>query len=655
MTTTRLFRGTRRPISAHPRSVVSLAALFVVAIAAGVFWRTAYPTITWWDSSQMSMAATTLSITSSPPNSLLLTLVGWPVSHLPLGMSPAHNLNLLAGLFAALTAGLVLATAARLLRAPEPHVAVAAALGALAFAFNATMWSYATRFTPYMLTALFTALMLWTLVRWSEDADAPRAWRHLAIFTLLLGLDFSVHRTNALLVPGALAWILCRHPRTFAQAKAWAGAWGGLFAGLALHLLVIPISASRDAPLNWPDPSNVARFWDYVMLKSRGAGLLLAPFPRKSPVWSVQAADLAHVLRTDFANVSSSVGWLAVLPALAAVVGLAHLWRRDRRIAAGFTALLLLQAAMTVLFFNIPANYFRTFDRHYLPVAVTIGVLCAIGLGAIAASAVRIARARMRPRLASAGVLALAAVVPLEQLVANWRAQDASRQYFARDYAENVLRSLPNDAIYFTVGDNDTFPVLYLQTAEHLRPDVTVVNLSVASSVEFGDRIARRHPEFPMSTSHEQRAALPASELMHATLADIYRTNRGRRPLTFAISGTRSAMDSLSRYGRLDGLYWRVVSGEHPPPDTSALITGLTRNVYRGYGDPSVRIDDVSRTMGFLYHEAFRALQDALVNSGDLAHCRELTSTFLVSVPPHRIDFPDAQATEERERCGGVD
>ena len=48
------------------------------------------------------------------------------------------------------------------------------------------------------------------------------------------------------------------------------------------------------------------------------------------------------------------------------------------------------------------------------------------------------------------------------QLGSQWTAHDASRRYFTRDFAANALEGLPPNAIYFTVGDNDTFPLLSL-------------------------------------------------------------------------------------------------------------------------------------------------------------------------------------------------
>ena len=83
-----------------PRLTRTATFVAVTSLATVVFWLTAYPTITWWDSANYSLAAATLGITSSP-GSLLLTLLGWPLTKLPLGITPAHVLNLFAGVLAA--------------------------------------------------------------------------------------------------------------------------------------------------------------------------------------------------------------------------------------------------------------------------------------------------------------------------------------------------------------------------------------------------------------------------------------------------------------------------------------------------------------------------------------------------------------------------
>src|SRR3954468_2880 len=83
-----------------------LAGAGVVVVCLVVYWLTAFPSIDWWDSAEYSTAAATMGVTGAP-GSLILTLLGWPIANLLPGDSPAHRLNLFAGVLAAATALLI--------------------------------------------------------------------------------------------------------------------------------------------------------------------------------------------------------------------------------------------------------------------------------------------------------------------------------------------------------------------------------------------------------------------------------------------------------------------------------------------------------------------------------------------------------------------
>ena len=63
-----------------------------------------------------------------------------------------------------------------------------------------------------------------------------------------------------------------------------------------------------------------------------------------------------------------------------------------------------------------------------------------------------------------------------------WNDHDRSEKYLARDIAKDYLESCAPNAILFTYGDNDTYPLWYAQEVEGVRPDVRVVNLSLLSA-----------------------------------------------------------------------------------------------------------------------------------------------------------------------------
>lgn len=92
------------------------------------------------------------------------------------------------------------------------------------------------------------------------------------------------------------------------------------------------------------------------------------------------------------------------------------------------------------------------------------------------------------------GVLAtaLALVAPVLMAKDGWDDHDRSGRYTARDIAKNYLDSCEKDAILFTNGDNDTFPLWYLQEVEQYRTDVRVVNLTLGSTDWFIDMIRRQ-------------------------------------------------------------------------------------------------------------------------------------------------------------------
>lgn len=648
----------------------AVATTAVALATTAVFWRTAYPTITWWDSSNYSLAATTLGLTSSP-GSLLLTLLGWVTTRLPIPLPQAYTLNLLAGVLGSVTAVLVFVVAVRIHRTiPAPLDATpgpwlyGASIGVLAFAFSTTLWEHAIKFTPYVLTVVFTAVILHALVRWWEDADRPGSWRWILLLAFLFGLDFSVHRTNALLMPGALAWILVRRPRTLAEPRSWAGAVAGMAVGLSFQLLVMPISSITTSPLNMWQPETWTRFWDYVALAQTGGNFQLELWPRKSPFWSNQVADVLRVFAANFANRTSSMGIAGWLPALAGIGGIAIMWRRSPRFALAFSLLWVIQISATVLYFNIPANYFRSLDRHYLPILATFAVAMAVGAGTMMQTIAAVWK--RRPALAVAGS-AIVLFLPFVQLIGNWKANDASRRYFTRDFAVNALEALPPGAFYFTVGDNDTFPVMYVQAVERVRPDVRIINLSLANTDWYIDQIRARDPSFPVQGTSDARRAANASIWRDSTLVvrltssdsavfhpvpgignqllpaddvllDVVRAAAFTTPVTVATTAGSSGLSWLRPYARLDGLHWRVVPVRNPVPDPSVLRANmLERNAYRGYADSTIVLDDVTRGMGFLYRDAFRSLMEAEMAAGNVSGCQAIAIRVRALLPDSRL------------------
>ena len=89
----------------------------------------------------------------------------------------------------------------------------------------------------------------------------------------------------------------------------------------------------------------------------------------------------------------------------------------------------------------------------------------------------------------------------------NWDDHDRSGRYTAHAMAVNYLESCAPNAILFTIGDNDTFPLWYAQEIEGIRTDVRVVNTSLLSTDWYIDQMKRKAYEsdpIPSSLSHDK-------------------------------------------------------------------------------------------------------------------------------------------------------
>ena len=249
------------------------------------------------------------------------------------------------------------------------------------------------------------------------------------------------------------------------------------------------------------------------------------------------------------------------------------------------------------------------------------------------------------------------------------------------------------NAFYFTVGDNDTFPVMYVQAVEGIRPDVRIVNLSLANTDWYIDQHRARDPSFPVKGTSEQRrsanapiwkdstlvvrltgsedralftGASPAdSVVFHPTPAmgyllpaddvmlDIVRTSGFHIPVTISMTAGPSGAAWLQPHTRVDGLHWRIVPVENPRPDVALLRANLlARNRYRGYGDSAVVLDDVTRVMGSLYLESFKTLMEAENATGNVAGCREVEARVRALLPPSRLTSARGAPPPIASTCG---
>ena len=191
------------------------------------------------------------------------------------------------------------------------------------------------------------------------------------------------------------------------------------------------------------------------------------------------------------------------LPFLFGLIGLVfHLRRRPEDFLA-VLALFVITGIGIILYTNQPPNEPR--ERDYVQAGAIFMYCVWIGMGVLAIFDVlrtrvfKIDRHDLTRNTLVPAAIAGALVLVAPALMAFQSFDDHSRMDHraSRDYAANFLNSLAPNAIIFTYGDNDTYPLWYAQEVENIRTDVRVINLSLIAVDWYIDLMRRKINDSP--------------------------------------------------------------------------------------------------------------------------------------------------------------
>ncbi len=167
------------------------------------------------------------------------------------------------------------------------------------------------------------------------------------------------------------------------------------------------------------------------------------------------------------------------LPLILGLIGAYWHFGKDQRDAGVVFLLFFFTGLAIVLYLNQSPQQPRERDYAYAGSFYAFSIWVGLGVFAIADFLSK----KIKPKtaaLVAVGASVLAGPVLLASQ--NWDDHDRSEKFLGRDMAKNYLESCEPNAILFSYGDNDTYPLWYLQEVEGFRTDVRVVNLSLLSS-----------------------------------------------------------------------------------------------------------------------------------------------------------------------------
>jgi len=431
------------------------------------------------------------------------------------------------------------------------------------------------------------------------------------------------------------------------------------------------------------NPDNPARLVKYLNREQYGDWSITA---RRAPLWKYQIEKMyIRYFNWQFVGKGQSLDQegrivetytlrgLWGLPFLVGLLGMLYHFQRDWRRAYPLFVLFIMTGLAIIVYLNQEDPQPRERDYAYTGSFFAFAIWIGIGVTALvdmvkettASKANKISRGE---RSVSAGVaLALSALVfvavPANMFKFNYHEHNRQGNYVAYDYSYNILQTCEPNGIIFTNGDNDTFPLWFLQYVYNIRRDVRVVNLSLLNTDWYIKQLRDEEPRVPINLSDAQIDGLQAMAWQKQTVTigvpkatydqfyhDLFRLdstivreenpairlevaptlygqgirvqdlmvlkiledNKFRRPVYFAVTVSPDNKLNLDNYMRMDGLAFKILPvkiNNRRLVDPQLMWTNINEKFqYRNLNNPDVYYDDNTKSLLGNYRSAFLTL-----------------------------------------------
>ena len=478
----------------------------IVSLSVGLLYTvTLSPTTAFWDTSEYIATGHILGIPHPPGNPLFVLMARtWELLLAPLGLSVATRINLFSALMGSVAHGLWFLAVHHILSyfSDDRRFRIVGAMAAVAVSATAfTVWNQSNvNEKVYTVSLMTIALITWLAFHWRENLGKGRDDNLLILIAFILALSVGNHLMAFLAAPALGLFILWVSPGVLLNWRLYAVGALAVLLGLSVHLY-LPLRAALGPIINEANPTCASlgsALTSIVTLGREGCAELSASLsrqqylkppliPRASPLlaqftnylqyfdwqWARGAAGPETVfprVRLPFTFMFASLGLYGAVQ---------HL-RRDSATGLYVLALFATLSIGLVFYLNFaygfslaspsPDDVHEVRERDYFfIVSFSVwGLWAGIGIAALWQEAT----ARLKDSWSRAAPVLALALIPL---LFNWPWASRRTDYTARDWAYNLLMSVEPYSVLFTNGDNDTFPLWYLQETEGIRRDVTVI------------------------------------------------------------------------------------------------------------------------------------------------------------------------------------
>lgn len=415
-------------------------------------------------------------------------------------------------------------------------------------------------------------------------------------------------------IGGLAAFLISRRDRLVRDNLAtwWAMA---VLVGFTVQLFLL-IRSQQMPAINEGMPATFDAWKDYLLRKQYGPS---NPFDRRADLW-YQITHMYSRYVGEQWRILDRIGsldlqsfWVRLVNMLPLALAFLGAWwnaQRDKKTFWFFLSQNLIMGPFLIFYLNFTdhevreRDYFFTNSYHFIAIWIGMGaaaLLHAISEAIAPSAAKETAAVRARSadaegadettpaRLPAAPAVAWIvafALIGLSALPARagWFEHDRSNFWIAQNYAYNMLAPLEPNAIVMTNGDNDTFPLWYIQEVEGFRKDVRVVNMSLLNTPWYILQLKNLEPKVPFSYTDDQINQLyPYLDektgqvvwVKDLAVRDMVAANAWKKPVYLAV--TVPDQLGMERQMTLEGLVYRI----SPQPATREIDLERTmKNLY---------------------------------------------------------------------------
>ncbi len=560
------------------------------------------------DSPELITAAATLGV-AHPPGYPLFTMLAHLFSTVPFGLIP-FRVNLFSVTCDSICLAVIYLISFRL-----TQCSLCSAAASLLLGLNPIFWSWSLTAEVFPLNNLITALLLYLVISWDQH---PERSRYLIGGSFVAGLGLTNHHTIVLLFP-AVGFAVWRQRHQLRLRLV--GVCLAVFCIGLLPYAYIPWASAHHPPYNWGGVSSLRDLIGLISRSDYGAGSLVGD-PR------YRGGSALRRLIALFLSFGWAMGPLLIVGAYQAY--------RSARWYFWFSAIAFVFAGpFFVLISNLNLDAapraLSVLERFFLLPQVALSPLLAFGVLFIIKhiAQLNVAFARLSSWLVAAVLLSISVAL----ISINYRPIDQSHNSIARHFAADAFSSTEPGSILLVAGDAIAFPLIYLQTVEHVRAEVPLIGTRFLSASWYLGQLRERYPglvipfaeydpeEHNLQMLLDANASRPAFAIGPATgddhsLDQTYLTYpHGLLVMLAPRSKTFSAEDILARNIELLGQY-------HVPSFTTVRTNTLEADILATYAWPEFRIGQAYERRSS-YPEARTWYQRALAIDPSLPQARE--------------------------------